>query len=265
MAATTDGEVVELSVTDGRVRRILAGREVTGGPPGHLAVAPNGRAVFFDRGRPGCWSEFTYVGGPGVAGEGAWPAPSPDGTEVAVVGGANPCRPDRMTVFQVSTGEPRQWQLDPALRGQGFSLRGPLSWSMDGTRIAVPLQARADSQVRILSLQGNGTLQGDPLSPMQREGRVLAAFFIRSSGGEALVTVESCCGSRPKRWLLSRRTVGGDLVGPEPASRRIPEPKDIQVTRSGEVTEVTRAGALLASTTLSLRKISRGYVAAARG
>jgi hypothetical protein len=60
---------------------------VTGGAPGHLATARSGGTVAYDRGPAGCWSEFIYTGGPGIAGNGARPAFSPDGSQVAVVAG----------------------------------------------------------------------------------------------------------------------------------------------------------------------------------
>jgi hypothetical protein len=111
VAAAPSGAIVELTST-GAIRKELVSPVVTGGPPGHVAVAPSRTSVYFDRGPVNCWSEFAYGGGPGVGGNGARPSLSYDGAKVAVVSGADVCRPDTLLVYEVPAGHPRVWHLD---------------------------------------------------------------------------------------------------------------------------------------------------------
>jgi hypothetical protein len=266
VVANRRGEIIEVSAADGSVRRLLAGPEETGGSPGHLSVDKNGRAVFFDRGPPGCWSEFSYLlGGPGVSGEGSWPAAGPDGRRLAVVTGADPCKPDRVAIHDIDTPEVREWSLDPALKVSGLFVQGPLSWSSDGARVAVPLKGPSGARVTILELEKSMTIRSDPLSSRQPEGRVVAAFFVASGPAELVLALEACCGSHPTSWTLDRRTFSGRLGGSVPRSLTIPEPMSLHATLRGEVTVVTREGRLLTGSGLNLRKLpGGGYVAGAR-
>lgn len=266
VVANSRGEIIEVSAADGSVRRLLAGPEETGGPPGHLSVDKDGRAVFFDRGPPGCWSEFSFLlGGPGFSGKGSWPAAGPDGRRLAVVRGADPCKPDRVTVHDIDTPEVREWSLDPALKVSGLFVQGPLSWSGDGARVAVPLKGPSGAQVRILELEKSLTIRSDPLSSRQPEGRVLAAFFVASGPDEVVLAIEACCSSHPTSWTLDRRTFSGRLAGLGPTSLAIPEPMSFHATLRGEVTVVTREGSLLVGSGPNLRELpGGGYVTAAR-
>ncbi len=264
VAATQIGDILVLSTVDGSVRATIASYTETGGPPGHLAIAPDRRAVFFDRGPAGCWSEFSYLGGPGVAGNGSWPAVSADGARVAAVTGADPCRPDVLAIDDIASHQRREWHLDPALRARGIFAQGPLSWSADGRRLALVLVGPMTHEVRIVTVDQPGTLQGAPLAPAQPGGSLYAAFFVGTATDTALITLESCCGAAPTDWRLARRPLVGDSPGPATDVTRIAQPLDLRANRSGEVSVTTRDGAVLVGGLPNLRRLAGRYVAADR-
>jgi hypothetical protein len=265
VVATSTGDVLALSAVDGSVLTTIATNTETGGPPGHLSIAPDRRAVFFDRGPTGCWLEFSYLGGPGVSGNGSWPSVSANGARVATVTGTDPCRPDVLAVADIGTGQRREWRLDAALRAGGRWLQGPLSWSADGRRLTVVVAGSRTREVRVFAIEGSGAIGGTPLAAARPGGVLHAAFFTGTEGSEALVTLEACCGVTPTDWQLARRTLRGTSLGPARDTTSLPgAPLDVQADRSGQVAVATRDGALFVGALPTLRRFAGRYVAAAR-
>jgi hypothetical protein len=229
-----------------------------------VTVAPGGTAVFFDRGRAGCWSEFDYAGGPGAAGEGAWPTPDQDGHRVAAVAGGDSCHPDTLATYQVGGGQAQQWRLDVSLASRGLHLSGPLSWSADGTRLAVPLAGNRH-EVRIVNVGQSAVVTGWAVPPARPDAQVVAAFFTGTGTGEALLTLEVCCGGQPATYRLVRRPLASASAGPATGSAEVAEPVDLHVAGAGEVTLTTKTGTVLVGTFPALHAIPGKYVAADRG
>lgn len=252
IAATTAGEVVELS-PDGHARRVILGPEATGGPPGHLGSAANGRSIYFDRGRQGCWEEFSYTGDdPDAVGgaSGAWPTPSPDRRSVAVVRGPDPCHPDRIAVLGPHGASPREWVMSA---DAGF-VQGPLSWSSDSGRLAYVVRNGDGTRVEILDMKTGNELRGAPVMPSNEKSSVAAAFFIDTSEGEGLTLLEAHREATTPKWSLARRSQKGDAT----LHADVPEPRDISVTRAGAIAIVTMDERLLAGS--ELKMIGDGFV-----
>ena len=259
VVATLRGEVLELGSADGRIRRALAGPEETGGPPGHLAVAAGGRTIYFDRGRPGCWAEFSYLGGTGVAGEGAWPTPDRQGGHIAALGGSDPCRPDVVFAYDVASGRRERFSGAHLLATEGAHFRGPLSWSSDGTQLAIPV---SDGKVLISLPTPGQPLSGWTIMATRQGGSAAAAFFVEVGGVPQLLVLEACCGSSPASWFFERRRLQANSVGPPRDAFGVPKPMAITVRPDGEITLTASTRTVFVGRAPILRRLPGEYVAA---
>jgi hypothetical protein len=146
--------------------------------------------------------------------------------------------------------------LDQAQSGGQF-LAGPISWSPDGSRVAI---ATSRGSIQLLTLTSDSITAWD-IPPAQTGGRVSGAFFTVQDDSPVLLTLESCCASTPI-WRLMLRTLSDTSAGPGREAVEVPEPADVHVDMRGEVTVTARDGRVLTGKFPRLRVLPGHYAAA---
>ncbi|MEP7023323.1 MAG: hypothetical protein ABJB47_05815 [Actinomycetota bacterium] len=158
VAVTKAGALVVLDSANGSVARTL----VPGGVLGdEISVAPGGDTVYFAV-HSGCLGKVESVpvtgGSPTMISKGTLPAISPDGSRLAIANDpalTSGCQPPgdqvsqkyTMVIRTLSTGTQAVYPMLPA--GQNSGLPAPishLSWSPDGTSIAVSIASVQDNE-----------------------------------------------------------------------------------------------------------------------
>jgi len=236
-AVTARGALVLLSSVTGAPVRTL----VRGGVVGEeISVAPGGRLIYFSR-RQGCVDDVYSVaasgGQPVLITSGSLPAVSPDGTSLAVarqpvLGGhcpapsGDPSMQYSLVIRALGTGVEHVYPMLPA--GQSTGLPAPishLSWSADGSRLAVSIAAVQDNegwQIVLLDtataqdyLAGTGDTAVPVTGPMAQRSYWREGVFMPD--GELFVS-RACCAGEPARnvsklmWEVSTAGVLRHLV-----------------------------------------------------
>jgi hypothetical protein len=237
VAVTARGALVLLSSASGSPVRTLVSGGVTGD---EISVSPGGQLIYFSR-RHGCVDDVYSVaasgGQPVLITSGSLPAVSPDGTRLAiarqpVLGGhcpapaGDPSMQDTLVIRALGTGVEHVYPMLPA--GQSSGLPAPishLSWSADGSQLAVSIAAIQDNEGWQIVLLDTATAQdylagpGDttlPVTgPMARRSYWREGVFMPDGG---LFVSRACCAGVPVRnvsklmWEVSASGVLRHLV-----------------------------------------------------
>jgi len=168
---TTRGALVVLSSVTGAPVRTLVRNGVLGD---EISVSPGGQLIYFSR-RHGCIDDVYSVpvtgGKPILISTGSLPAISPDGDTLAFArqppltphcmsGGTDLSAQFSLVTRTLSTGVEHSYPMLPA--GQSTGLPAPishLSWSPDGTRLAVSIAAIEDNEGWQIVLLNTATAQ----------------------------------------------------------------------------------------------------------
>jgi hypothetical protein len=217
-AVTAHGALVLLSSVTGAPARTLVRSGVIGE---EISVAPGGGLIYFSR-RHGCVDDVYSVaasgGQPVLITSGSLPAVSPDGTSLAVarqpvLGGhcpapsGDPSMQYSLVIRTLGTGVEHVYPMLPA--GQSTGLPAPishLSWSADGSRLAVSIASIQDNegwQIVLLDtataqayLAGTGDTAVPVTGPMARRSYWREGVFMPD--GELFVS-RACCAGVPVR------------------------------------------------------------------
>ena len=215
---TARGALVLLSPATGTPVRTLVHAGVVGE---EISVAPDGRLIYFSR-RHGCVDDVYSVaasgGQPVLITSGSLPAVSPDGTSLAVARqpvlsdhcpapSGDPSMQYSLVIRTLGTGVEHVYPMLPA--GQSSGLPAPishLSWSADGSRLAVSIAAIQDNegwQIVLLDtataqdyLAGTGDTAVPVTGPMARRSYWREGVFMPD--GELFVS-RACCAGVPVR------------------------------------------------------------------
>ncbi|WP_322756735.1 hypothetical protein [Frankia sp. Cas3] len=211
-AVTTAGAVVLLDPVSGRAIRTLRGSGAVGDS---LAVSPDGRSVFYEVG-VGCQHQVWRIGTDGgdptiIASAGSKPAISPNGTSLAYATqyfdcspGDNPTAGYQVVVVNLTTHAERRFPMPPGRAASG--LPAPvthLSWSPDGTRLAVSVGSAEDNEGWDLVTMSPSTesyyLQDDGSGAVPLTAAEKGSFYyegVYMPNGHLFV-VRQCCGGYP--------------------------------------------------------------------
>ncbi len=218
VAVTARGDLVLLSSANGSPVQTL----VRGGVVGEeISVSPGGRLIYFSR-QHGCVDDVYSVaasgGQPVLITSGSLPAVSPDGTSLAVARqpvlsahcpapSGDPSVQYSLVIRTLGTGVEHVYPMLPA--GQASGLPAPishLSWSADGSHLAVSIAAIQDNegwQIVLLDtataqnyLAGTGDTTVPVTGPMARRSYWREGVFLPD--GELFVS-RACCAGVPVR------------------------------------------------------------------
>ena len=223
VAVTARGALVLLSPATGTPVRTLVRTGVVGE---EISVSADGRLIYFSR-RHGCVDDVYSVaasgGQPVLITSGSLPAISPDGTGLAlarqpVLGAGcpapsgDPSMQYSLVIRTLGTGVEHVYPMLPA--GQSSGLPAPishLSWSADGSRLAVSIAAIQDNegwQIVLLDtataqdyLAGTGDIAVPVTGPMA--GRSYWREGVFMPDGELFVS-RACCAGVPVRNVSKR-------------------------------------------------------------
>jgi hypothetical protein len=215
VAVTTAGALVTLDPATGAVKQTLVPRHVLGD---EISVSSTGMVYFAVK--QGCTSEVDGipVSGGTVAQitQGSLPAVSPDGAKLAYASQPDlspGCVPAdnavdlyRLKVRTLSTGTDVSYPMEPASQNTGLPAPiSHLSWSADGTHLAVSIQAIQDNEgwnVVILDLaQAHYYLTGTGTVPLPATGSPTPGrSYLREAAympnGDLFVS-RACCAGLP--------------------------------------------------------------------
>jgi hypothetical protein len=234
-AVTSAGAVVLLDPASGRVTRTL----VAGGAVGdELSVSPDGRTVYYEAGT-GCqhqiWRVATAGGAPAeVASAGSVPALSPDGAQLAYarqdfVNDQGTCAPSsditadyQVVVLDLTTRQARRYPMPPQLSQTGLPMPvGHLSWSADGSHLAVSITSVQDNEGWNLHLMNpaadtaylsDSNANDVPLPGAAQNSYYREAVYLPNG---KLFAARQCCGGWPPK------TTSVDLLEIDPASGQV--------------------------------------------
>jgi WD40 repeat protein len=216
---TTTGTVVLLDPTHGTVTRTL----VPGGAVGDaLAVSPDGRTVYYEV-ATGCQHQIWEVPTAGGTGEmvtsaGSRPAVSPDGRMLAYVrqdlatapdacphAGATRTADYQVIVQDLTAQTATRYPMPPGWASSGLPAPvGHLSWSPDGSRLAVtvtPFEDNENWRLHILVLSADTTYLSDsgagdvPVSGGAPHGSYYREAVFLPDG--TLLAARQCCAGEP--------------------------------------------------------------------
>jgi len=232
VAVTTAGALVRLDPITGTQMSVLVPSGVVGD---EVAVSPDGSSVFFEVGS-GCDHQIWKVGVNGgdpsvVASAGSRPAISPAGDELAYAqqplsfsascaptGADNGADQWKLVVQNLSTNAVKNLPMAPATVSSGlpFSI-SHLSWSSDGSRIAVSIAAPEDNEgwaLNIVDPASDDYYFGDSVPSVPVPGGSASRQFYWREGvfqpDGNLFVVKQCCAGLPE----TTTTVELDQVSP---------------------------------------------------
>lgn len=217
VGVTTRGALVVLSPATGAPARTLVPNGVLGD---EISVSPDHQLVYFSR-RHGCIDDVYSVpvsgGKPILISTGSLPAISPDGSALAFarqppltphcMSGSDTSSQFSLVIHTLSSGVEHVYPMLPA--GQTSALPAPishLSWSPDGTRLAVSISAIQDNEGWQIVLLDAGTAQdymtgpGDTFVPVTgadaRQSYWREGVFMPNGN---LFVSRACCAGVPVR------------------------------------------------------------------
>jgi WD40-like Beta Propeller Repeat len=286
VGVTTRGALVVLSSATGAPVRTLVRNGVLGD---EISVSPGGQLVYFSR-RHGCIDDVYSVpvtgGKPILISTGSLPAISPDGDTLAFArqppltphcmsGGTDVSQQFSLVTHTLSTGVEHVYPMLPS--GQSASLPAPishLSWSPDGSRLAVSIAAIQDNEGWQIVLLDTATAQyyldgpGDTFVPVTgvqarrsywREGVYLP-------DGNLFVS-RACCAGTPVRnvsKLMWEVTPAGQLRHQVAIGFPGLEHTSLAVNRSGKwLLYVAGTGLYVSEYGARPRELGAGLIAAA--
>lgn len=217
VGVTTRGALVVLSSVTGAPVRTLVPNGVLGD---EISVSPDHQLVYFSR-HHGCIDDVYSVpvggGKPILISTGSLPAISPDGSALAFarqppltphcMSGSDMSGQFSLVIHTLSTGVEHVYPMLPS--GQTSSLPAPishLSWSPNGTRLAVSISAIQDNEGWQIVLLDTGTAQDYMTGPGDRFVPVTGADARQSYWREGvfmpdgnLFVSRACCAGDPVR------------------------------------------------------------------
>jgi hypothetical protein len=234
-AVTTAGAVVLLDPASGRVTRTLVASGAVGD---ELSVSPDGRTVYYEAGT-GCqhqiWRGATAGGAPAeVTSAGSVPAVSPDGTRLAYarqdfVNDQGTCAPSsditadyQVLVLDLTTRQTHRYPMPPQLSQTGLPMPvGHLSWSADGSQLAVSITSVQDNEGWNLHLMNPATdtayMSDSNANDVPLPGAAPNSYYreaVYLPNGK-LFAVRQCCAGWPPK------TTSVDLLEIDPASGQV--------------------------------------------
>jgi len=232
-AVTTAGALVLLDPATGRVTRSVVPSGVLGDA---LAVSPDGKTIYYEVGT-GCqheiWQVRTADGArTRISAAGNAPALSPDGTRLAYatqyfIVPDGDCYPDNATagyqvvIVDLADHRSRKYPMPPQLAASGLPAPvSHLSWSPDGTRLAVSISAVQDNEGWRLAIMNPATdtsyFQDDESTEVALPGASPRAYYAEGvylSDGHLFVARQCCDGYPPN-------TTNVDMLEIDPANGR---------------------------------------------
>jgi DNA-binding beta-propeller fold protein YncE len=234
-AVTTSGAVVLLDPSSGAVTRTLVPSGAVGDA---IAVSPNGQTVYYEVGT-GCQHQIWRVPTAGgsateVTSAGSAPAISPDGTKLAYarqdfVTDTGSCAPSgditsdyQLVVLDLATQAAKRYPMPRQMASSGLPAPiGHLSWSADGSHLAVSITSVQDNEGWNLHIMDPSTdatyLSDSSTGDVPMPGAAQNSYYregVYLPNGK-LFAIRQCCGGWPPN------TTSVALLEIDPASGQV--------------------------------------------
>ena len=218
--------IVLLDAVTGDVRSVLVGSSLLGDGAGDLHFDPSSNLLYYSRVMTACSSEVVAIdpatGDEAFTLRGSVPAVSPDGRFVATALDPVCQRQHDIVITDLTDGSERIWVSELDEKSGLLAAVTRLSWSPDGSTLAVEVLYEDGVEVRLLDAMSEGGSIADGRRLSSLDGDWRAPLFL---GDGTLVVSETCCEPEPDHFRLMKvdqvTGVGEEMLEMDMAARPV--------------------------------------------